>query len=100
MSFGSFEARSQAPTAEDEAISGRAEVCLLLHVTNSQLPVGKGEEQGRLTDGHTQIEREIAKLKEDSATDVQRQLEQQRSAARKEEVEEVRSSGCGSTLFG
>lgn len=45
-----------------------------------------------------QIETQIAKLKEDSARDVQRQLEQQRLAAREGEVEEVCSNDCGSEL--
>ena len=45
---------------------------------------------GGLTDGHKQIEREITKLKEDSARDVKRQLEQQQVAARRRTLEEVR----------
>lgn len=44
---------------------------------------------GGLTDGHEQIERQIAKLKKDSASDVQSQLEQQRLAAREGNVKEV-----------
>lgn len=60
-------------------------------------PIDGGE--GGLTDGHKQIDREITKLKEDSATDVQKQLEQQRSAAREGGVEEVCLRVCRSAVF-
>jgi len=59
-------------------------------------PVGGGDELGALTDEHEQIERQIAKLEEDSAKDVQRQLEQQRLAAEECKVEQVCLSDFGS----
>ena len=51
------------------------------------------------TDICQQIESEIAKLKEDSARDVQKQLEQQRLAAREGDVEEVCLSDSQSAVF-
>lgn len=50
----------------------------------------------------SQIEREIAKLSEDSAKDVQRQLEQQHLAEKEERIKEVGVQACfhrGSVLI-
>ncbi|KAG6369624.1 hypothetical protein JVT61DRAFT_14193 [Boletus reticuloceps] len=43
-----------------------------------------------MTDGPKQIERQIGKLKQDSARDVERQLAQQRVGAKEAKIREVR----------
>lgn len=89
-------------TGRPKSSRGGVPLVFILHTEWPGSPPTDVTGWGGLTDGHKQIEREITKLKEDSARDVKRQLEQQQVAARRRTLEEVRLtlSDYGFAVFG